>query len=113
MYTCAKLFRFFEILVNILEIEKVYCLHLHRYQASYRMSFSIEDTISRSQLIGNKIITFLQSDQAVWETPSHQPGSAWPEEGVVQFNNVSAQYRKDLDPVLVDISFISTPSEKV
>ncbi|TIC23626.1 hypothetical protein E3Q12_01940 [Wallemia mellicola] len=43
----------------------------------------------------------------------NRPSSEWPEKGAVEFNNFSAKYRPDLNPVLRDINLKINPSEKI
>ena len=45
--------------------------------------------------------------------PATQPDASWPQEGSLEFRNVSARYRDDLDLVLRDVSFELKGGEKV
>ncbi|KAJ5602624.1 hypothetical protein N7537_005580 [Penicillium hordei] len=42
-----------------------------------------------------------------------RPGSDWPSQGAVEFNNYTTRYRSDLDPVLKEVSFSVKAGEKV
>ncbi|KAF9620097.1 hypothetical protein IFM89_010747 [Coptis chinensis] len=44
---------------------------------------------------------------------SNRPPPGWPSSGLIQFENVVLRYRPELPPVLHDLSFTVSPSEKV
>ncbi|KAJ1952587.1 hypothetical protein EC988_003472, partial [Linderina pennispora] len=56
--------------------------------------------------------SFLESEERV-AASGHSGPPCWPETGDIEFRNYSARYRKDLDPVLNDLSFKVLPSQKV
>lgn len=52
--------------------------------------------------------------EADWtSTYAIKPKSEWPNEGKIEFFNFSTAYRKDLDPVLKNITLTLKPKEKV
>uniref|UniRef100_W5MTP6 Multidrug resistance-associated protein 1-like n=1 Tax=Lepisosteus oculatus TaxID=7918 RepID=W5MTP6_LEPOC len=50
--------------------------------------------------------------EAPWILPNRPP-QKWPEQGIVQFVNYEARYRKDLQPTLRDVTFQTFMREKV
>ena len=42
-----------------------------------------------------------------------EPQSNWPNEGRIQFKNVSLRYDKNLDPVVTDVNIMIEPGQKV
>ena len=51
--------------------------------------------------------------EAPFEVPENEPGSEWPEHGVIKFDNYQTRYREGLDLVLRGIDFKMRSGEKV
>lgn len=51
--------------------------------------------------------------EAPLEIRDTEPADTWPETGALEFRNVSARYREDLDLVLKNVSFKIKGGEKV
>lgn len=45
--------------------------------------------------------------------PDHRPAANWPTQGVVEFISYSTRYRPDFEPVLRNVTFRISPSEKI
>lgn len=48
-----------------------------------------------------------------YEIPETKPETAWPQHGIIQFNNVSMRYRAELSLVLKNLNFLIKSGEKV
>jgi ABC-type multidrug transport system fused ATPase/permease subunit len=51
--------------------------------------------------------------EAPWYNEANKPKKAWPDRGIIQFDNYSTRYRDGLDLVLRRVSFSSKSSEKI
>ena len=51
--------------------------------------------------------------EAPFEVPENEPGSEWPEHGVIKLENYQTRYREGLDLVLREIDFKTRSGEKV
>ncbi|KAK9823870.1 hypothetical protein WJX72_006059 [[Myrmecia] bisecta] len=61
-----------------------------------------------------RLLAYTQLPQeAARHVPEHKPRDSWPEQGVIEYQDVHMRYRPELDPVLKGVSFQVTAGEKV
>ncbi|KAH8548101.1 P-loop containing nucleoside triphosphate hydrolase protein [Umbelopsis sp. PMI_123] len=60
-----------------------------------------------------RVVEYTELDQEPPAIVQPRPTSTWPEQGIIEFNNLYAKYAPDLETVLHSISFKINPKEKV